>query len=69
MSFCNPVRSYKRGGRSCTVLRCTENTWNVKSGASTIDFSASASVLSSRRSPVSVHPPIGTTTFQNGFST
>ena len=69
MSFCNPVKSYSRGGRSRTVLRCTENTWNVKSGASTILLSFSASARSSNRPLASVHPPIGTATFQNGFST
>ena len=59
MSFCNPVRSYRRGGASWRCLRSTAKMPNLKSGALTIRSRVSASSRLSKRSPASFHPPIG----------
>ena len=69
MSFCNPVRSYRRGGASCCCLRSALRILKVKSSELTIRSRVSASSRLSRRSPASFHPPIGATTFQYGRAT
>ena len=69
MSFCNPVRSYRRGGASCCCLRSALKISKVKSSELTIRSRVSASSRLSKRSPDSFHPPIGATTFQYGRAT
>ena len=64
MSFCNPVRSYRRGGRSFTRLRFTD--MMRKRPCSAWPHSSIAASLLSIRSLESRHPPMSAITVQNG---